>query len=90
MQLRWNARSKVNPSYEVMNFGESKGLTVDRAFIYPTKDMVDWIRNPDRPELLKNPTRARLYVALTRARHSVAIALDPEEGEVFEGATIYQ
>ncbi|EGR0088159.1 UvrD-helicase domain-containing protein [Vibrio vulnificus] len=90
MQLRWSARSKVNPSYEVMNFGESKGLTVDRAFIYPTKDMVNWIRNPDRPELLKNPTRARLYVALTRARHSVAIALDPEEGEVFEGATIYQ
>lgn len=90
MQLRWSARSKVNPSYEVMNFGESKGLTVDRAFIYPTKDMVNWIRNPERPELLKNPTRARLYVALTRARHSVAIALDPEEGEVFEGATIYQ
>ncbi|EJC6733774.1 UvrD-helicase domain-containing protein [Vibrio vulnificus] len=90
MQLRWSVKSKVDLSYEVMNFGESKGLTLDRALIYPTKDMVEWFRNPGRPELLKNPTRARLYVALTRARHSVAIVLDPNEEEVFEGATVYQ
>ncbi|ABM04284.1 conserved hypothetical protein [Psychromonas ingrahamii 37] len=90
MQLRWNAKSKVDSSYEVMNFGESKGLTIDRVLIYPTKDMVSWIRNPSQPELLKNPTRARLYVALTRARHSVAIVLDPEENEVLEGAVVYK
>ncbi|WP_412522095.1 UvrD-helicase domain-containing protein [Shewanella algae] len=90
MQLRWSASSKVDQFYEVMNFGESKGLTVDRALIYPTREMVNWIRNPRQPDLLKDSTRAKLYVALTRARHSVAIVLDPNEGEIFEGAMIYQ
>lgn len=88
MKLRWSQATKVSPLYSVMNFGESKGMTVDRAIIYPTKDMVKWIHNPSNPKLLKDEARAKFYVALTRARYSVAIILDIDDDE-FEGATIY-
>ncbi|MCY9836902.1 UvrD-helicase domain-containing protein [Aeromonas media] len=90
IQLRWNSASKIDKSYDSMNFGESKGLTVDRAIIYPTDDMADWFRHTDQPEKLKPATRAKLYVALTRARYSVAIVLDYDPSEIFEGAEFYK
>ncbi|HIC8797264.1 UvrD-helicase domain-containing protein [Aeromonas veronii] len=90
MQLRWNSKSKIDESYDSMNFGESKGLTVDRAIIYPTDDMAEWFRHTDQPEKLKPATRAKLYVALTRARYSVAIVLDYDTSEIFKGAEFYK
>jgi DNA helicase II / ATP-dependent DNA helicase PcrA len=87
VQLRWSSTTKCNPQYPVMNFGGSKGLTLDRVLIYPTKDMVSWIRNNDFA--LKNETRAKLYVGVTRARHSVGILIDFEVTDRFDDIEIY-
>lgn len=87
VQLRWSASSKVNSNYAVQNFGESKGSTMDRVLIYPTKPMVDWIKNNDNP--LKNEGRSKLYVGLTRARLSSTIIMDFKDGVKFEGVTIF-
>lgn len=87
VQLRWSASSKVHPDYAVQNFGESKGATMDRVLIYPTKSMVDWIKNNDNP--LKNEGRSKLYVGLTRARLSSTIIMDFKDGVKFEGVTIF-
>lgn len=74
MQLRDSVRMQVNKAYQVMNFGESKGLAFDRVLIYPTKPMIEWILNHSK-ELL--PTSlSKLYVAITRARYSVSIVYD--------------
>lgn len=73
-QLRWSAFVKCNPNYRSMNFGQSKGLAFDRVLIYPTKDMLKWIKVNN--STLKNEARAKLYVGITRARHSTAIVID--------------
>lgn len=86
-QLRWSSSSKVHPDYAVQNFGESKGSTIDRVLIYPTKPMIDWIENNDIN--LKDEGRSKLYVGLTRARLSSTIILDYKEGANFEGVTIF-
>lgn len=74
MQLRWDRRSRVDSNYSVMNFGESKGLEFDRVLIYPSKDMIKWIKN--NTTNLKAICRSKLYVGITRARHSVAFVCD--------------
>lgn len=72
LQLRYNRRTKnVNLNYQVKNFGESKGLTVDRVLIYPTGKISDYILKGK--ELDTFETRCKLYVAITRAKYSVAI-----------------
>lgn len=44
LQLRYDRKTKkINPYYEVKNYGESKGATYGRVLIYPTKKMMDWI-----------------------------------------------
>lgn len=83
LQLRWSSSSKVNDEYEVRNFGDSKGLTTDRALIYPTQPMKEWIR--DNEFELKNEARAKLYVGLTRARYSSTIVMEHKEDERFKG-----
>ena len=70
-----------------MNFGLSKGLGFDNALIYPTGDMVKWMKNNE--QVLADKTRAQLYVALTRARHSVAILYDVKNTESVPGFSIY-
>jgi DNA helicase II / ATP-dependent DNA helicase PcrA len=87
VQLRWSAASKVHPDYAVQNFGESKGTTMDRVLIYPTKPMLEWIKNNNCP--LKNEGRSKFYVGLTRARLSSTIVMDYEDGTGFEGITIF-
>lgn len=74
IQLRWSARTAVNPNFEAYNFGQSKGLSFDRVLIFPTTDMKKWIFDNDHK--LKPATRAKLYVAFTRARYSVGIVCD--------------
>jgi superfamily I DNA/RNA helicase len=74
MQLRDKRNIQVNTNYSVMNFGESKGLTFDRVLIYPTKPILDWLKNNDCQ--LADTSRSKFYVALTRARYSVGIVVD--------------
>ena len=74
MQLRWNARTKVDVDYRVMNFGKSKGLTFDRVLIYLPNSMLKWLKDSNAE--LAGESRAKLYVAITRARHSVAFVCD--------------
>lgn len=75
VQLRWSSSNRnTNSEYSVFNFGESKGLTFDRILIYPTADMLNWMK--DHTYGLKNETRAKFYVGITRAKYSVGIVCD--------------
>ena len=77
MQLRYSKITKINNKYDVLNFGESKGLTFDRVMIYPTDTIKKWIQG--KSESLKDKTQSNFYVAVTRAKHSVAILWDNNE-----------
>lgn len=74
VQLRDSVRTVVNKDYEVMNFGNAKGLTMKHVLIYPTKPITEWLR--DRSKSLEEKSRAKLYVAITRAQYSVAFVVD--------------
>lgn len=74
VQLRDSKRRTVHRGYDVMNFGDSKGLSFNRVLIYPTKPFIKWLSN-DKSQLA-DVSRSKLYVALTRARFSVAIVHD--------------
>jgi len=80
--LRDSKRTSVSPTMPVMNFGASKGLTFDRVLIYPTKPIVDWLKNNEND--LAPVSRSKLYVAITRARYSVAFVYDYSDSEVIE------
>jgi superfamily I DNA/RNA helicase len=71
IQLRDSKRTKVSENYNVMNFGEAKGLSFDRVLIFPTEPFINWLK--DNNAELAETSRSKLYVAITRARHSVAI-----------------
>lgn len=88
VQLRWNASTKVDPGYPVLNLGESKGLTFERVLIYPTTAMQEWIS--DNKTQLKNVTKAKLYVGITRAKYSVGIVFDFEEHIEYPGIEKYR
>ncbi len=87
VQLRWSSASKVNSNFPVLNFGESKGATMDRVLIYPTNPMKKWIKNNTYP--LKNEARSKLYVGLTRARLSSTIVMDYQESDCIDGVTVF-
>lgn len=55
-----------------INIGVSKGSTYNRVLLFPTKPMLQFIKDGD-PSKLKDPER--LYVAVTRARASVAVVV---------------
>ena len=78
VQLRDSVRKAVNPEYSVMNYGNSKGLTMEHVLIYPTKPIMSWLK--DRSKALEGQSRAKLYVAITRARFSVAFIDDSKRG----------
>lgn len=89
VQLRWSSSVKVaSTELTTLTFGRAKGLGFDRVVIYPTQDMVEWLKDPDWA--LKSETRAKLYVALTRARHAVAVVHDLPEDEEIPGFTLYK
>ncbi|MGL5437044.1 MAG: hypothetical protein ACRDBO_16985 [Lachnospiraceae bacterium] len=72
LQLRYDRKTKkINPYYEVKNYGESKGATYGRVLIYPTKKMMDWILCDNKIDNFE--TRCKVYVAITRAKFSVGI-----------------
>lgn len=70
-QLRYSRAKKVNPHYEVKNFGEAKGATRDRVLVYPTQKITDWLLNDKA--LTSFEIKCKFYVAVTRAKYSVAI-----------------
>lgn len=73
-QLRWSNLTNINSNFPALNFGESKGLTLERVLIYPTKPMIAWIK--DQSKDMTDEARAKLYVAITRAKFSAAIIID--------------
>lgn len=74
IQLRWDSRNKkVNQNYLVMNIGSSKGLTLDRVILYPTSQMIDWLK--DEKITFAQQTQSKFYVGLTRARYSLGILI---------------
>ena len=73
LQLRNSAITPINENFSYCNFGKSKGKTVDRVLIYPTKGICEWLADSQKP--LNEETRAKLYVAITRARYSVAFVV---------------
>jgi superfamily I DNA/RNA helicase len=74
MQLRDSKKTTVNEKFNVMNFGESKGLSFDRVLIYPTIPILKWIE--DNQYELKKTSRSKFYVALTRAKYSIGIVVE--------------
>lgn len=70
--LRYNKRSKTF-DYIALNIGLSKGRTYDRVLVFPTKNMVEFIKTKDHT---KAGDVSKLYVAITRARHSVAFVVN--------------
>jgi len=90
LQLRDSKKTSVNEKHKdnVKNFGESKGLTFERVLIYPTKPILDWLK--DNNAKLAVTSRSKLYVAITRARYSVGIVVDDNEQSVIKGITYFE
>jgi DNA helicase-2/ATP-dependent DNA helicase PcrA len=87
IQLRDSSKTPVSDDFEVLNFGKSKGLSLDRVVIYPSGPMVNWLK--DNGAVLTQAARSKLYVALTRARNSVAIVLKKSDAEKISGIAVY-
>jgi DNA helicase-2/ATP-dependent DNA helicase PcrA len=87
LQLRWSSSVRCNPGFQLMNFGESKGLEFDRVLIYPTRPIMEWVKNNNSE--LANEARAKLYVGITRAHRTAAIVVDYDEKDLFEGIEKY-
>jgi len=91
--LRYNKSSDFE-----WNYGESKGLTFDRVLIYPTKSIVEYLRNGMLTKTsIKNGKKiiantfdiAKFYVAVTRAKHSVGIVVDFKKETYIDGIIKY-
>ena len=87
IQLRHNIRISVDENYPRQNFGQSKGKTYDRVIIYPTSDMINWLKN--KRAKLADETRAKMYVAVTRARYSAAFVIPDGEAVQIRGLDIW-
>lgn len=71
--LRLDRRTKCD-GYAAMNFGESKGLNLDRVLIFPHVKGRQWLASGNF-EYVKD-SAAKMYVGVTRARHSAAFVFD--------------
>lgn len=67
-----------------MNIGVAKGSTFDRIIVFPTKPMLQYLKDRD-PSKLKAPER--LYVAVTRARFSVAFVIPSSQSSTTRRST---
>jgi len=84
VQLRDSVREKrVKKNHCAINFGNSKGLSFDRILIYPTKPIIDWVKNNNSG--LQPTSRCKFYVAVTRAKYSVGIVYDYCDEENLDG-----
>lgn len=82
IQLRDSRKKILKNNFDVMNFGESKGLSFDRTLIYPTQPIENWLK--DNKEELPAISKAKFYVAITRARFSVGIVYDYKNDETIQ------
>lgn len=84
LALRWASGLKALKPFEdkleFSNFGEVKGVTVERVLIFPTDPIMKFLKNKEQ---LTNIAAAKFYVAVTRARDSVAIVWDEKEEPPF-------
>ena len=69
--LRFDKRTQTL-GYPALNFGVSKGMTVDRVLIFPNGPLVKFLSNLD--DKLSAPDK--YYVGITRARYSLAFVVD--------------
>jgi len=92
VQLRNNIGVGINKNHPYYNFGLSKGKTFDRVLIYPTKPIIQYLKDGkllaeqgrSGKKIIKDaPFIPSFYVALTRAKQSVGIVLDYEESDIF-------
>ena len=89
IQLRLNKDTTgIYKDCQVLNFGESKGLSFDRVLILPTRDMCKWLENNNQE--LKNKTRSQFYVAITRAKYSVGIVYNYYDDTNIDGVMKYK
>jgi DNA helicase-2/ATP-dependent DNA helicase PcrA len=70
--LRYNKSFGTDVDLEYMNYGESKGLTVDRVLIQCTKNIEKFVHSR---VMMSGRSACGFYVAATRARSSVALVL---------------
>lgn len=59
---------------QVLNYGNSKGLTLDRVVIIPVGTVLPFIQKGTN--IISPQTKSKFYVACTRARHSVVFAIE--------------
>ena len=75
--LRWNKTINIHNNIKyVYNFGDSKGDEYDITLIYPTKPILQWIKNSSSK--LADKTISNFYVAITRARF-LAVIIVPDD-----------
>ncbi len=75
-QLRWSSNVSVEDDFPVSTYGDSKGKTYDNVLLYPTKPMVEWIK--DMESKLTDEARAKFYVGITRAKYASVVVLDSD------------
>ena len=75
--LRLSKRTDTE-GLDAMNYGLSKGLTVDRVLIFPHGKAIDWLKSNDFKHVEK--TAEEMYVGITRARYSVTFVIDDDVG----------
>ena len=88
LQLRDSKKTTINENYNVMNFGESKGLSFDRVLIYPTDPILKWLKNNNSN--LADTSRSKFYVAVTRAKFSVGFIVENNEESIIDGITYFE
>lgn len=74
--LRYDRDSQIPFSHncQVLNYGNSKGLTLDRVVIIPVGTVLPFIQNGTK--ITSPQTKSKFYVACTRARHSIVFAIE--------------
>lgn len=69
------AKKRVN-NYPTINWGNSKGTTLERTIIVPTKPILEYLKSGD---ITKINDKDKFYIALTRAKHSIAFLVEDSE-----------
>lgn len=78
-------KDSISPEW---NYGKSKGLGFSRVLIYPTKTIIQYLKDGQLTKTVRGKTTntfdiAKFYVALTRAEKSVAIVYNYLSNESF-------
>lgn len=69
MERALKRKVKIKTCY---NYAESKGLEADAVILYPTKPIINYLKNGTK---LRDMSARNLYVAVIRARYVCAIVV---------------